>query len=123
MAAQIAIVDGEMPISVADEVQLDDAMRRAANEAQVRGRLGAIIIKPRTKNPMMMVVGTSETALSFDSADGNSPYYASKGISNEDEPVVTGYLLFVTVRRLSDEISVCIKPSIARSSSTGALYA
>ena len=123
VAAQITIVDGEVPISVADEVQLDDAIRRAANEAQVRGRLGAIIIEAPNKNPMTMVVGSSETVLSFDSADGNPPYYASKGISNEDEPVMTGYLLFVTVRRLSDEISLCIKPSIARSSSKRALYA
>ena len=37
VAAQITIVDGEVPIFVADEVQLDDGIRRAANEAQVRG--------------------------------------------------------------------------------------
>jgi hypothetical protein len=123
VAAQITIVDGEVPVSVADEVQWDDAIRRAVIEAQVRGRLGAIIIEAPNKNPMMMVVGSSETALNFDSADGNPPYYASKGISNEDKHVMTGYLVFVTARRLSDEILLCIKPSIAISSSKIALYA
>jgi len=49
VSAQITIVDGEMPISVADEVQLDDAIRRAANEAHVRGRPGAIIIEAPNK--------------------------------------------------------------------------
>ena len=86
VAAQITIVDGEVPISVAEEVQLDDATRRAANEAQVRGRLGAIIIEAPKKNSMTMVVGSSETVLSFDSADGNPPYYASKGSRTKMNP-------------------------------------
>ena len=79
-------------------------------------------LKPRIKNPVTTVVGGSEIVLSFDSADGNPPYHASKQISNEDEPVMRGYLLFETAQRLSDEMSLGIKPSIA-SSSTGTLYA
>ena len=94
MKALITILDDKPPIGVDDGLQLDDALRDAANEARARGKLGAILIEAANKNSMTMVVGSSETVLSFDYGHGNPPYYASKGNSDEDEPVITCYLSF-----------------------------
>ena len=52
------------------------------------------MIEAPNKNAMTIVVGSSETVLSFDSADRNPPYFASKGASDQDEPVMTCYLNF-----------------------------
>jgi hypothetical protein len=92
--ALITILGDKPPILVDDGIQLDDALRDAANEARTRGKLGAILIEAANKNCMTMVVGTTETVLSFDYAHRNPPYYASKGNSSEDEPVMTCYLSF-----------------------------
>ena len=94
MRALITILGDKPPILVDDGIQLDDALRDAANEARTRGKLGAILIEAANKNSMTMVVGTTETVLSFDYAHRNPPHYASKGNSSEDEPVMTCYLSF-----------------------------
>ena len=94
MSALITILDDKPPITVNDGLQLDDALRDAANEALARGMLGAITIETANKNYMTMVVGSTETVLTFDYGHLNPPYYASKGISSEDEPVMTCFLYF-----------------------------
>lgn len=93
MRALVTILDHKPPIAVDDGLQLDDALREAENEARARGLLGVIIIEAVNKNSITMAVGSStETVLGFDYSHG--PYYASKGISNEVEPVMTCYLTF-----------------------------
>lgn len=93
MSARVTILNDKPPIAVDDGLQLDGALREAENEARARGLLGVIIIEAANKNSITMVVGSStETVLGFDYGDG--PYYASKGISNEVEPVMTCYLTF-----------------------------
>src|SRR5215469_17795228 len=95
LSALVTILDDKPPIAVDDGLQLDDALRDAENEARAQGRLGVIIIEAANKNAITMVVGNStETVLGFDYGHGNPPYYASKGISNEVEPVMTCYLTF-----------------------------
>lgn len=58
--------------------------------------LGVIVIEAANKNSITMVVRSStETVFGFDYGHGNPPYYVSKGISNEVEPVMmTCYLAF-----------------------------
>ena len=93
LSARVTILDDKPPIAVDDGLQLDDALREAENEARARGLLGVIIIEAANKNSITMLVGSStETVLGFDYRHG--PYYASKGISNEVEPVITCYLTF-----------------------------
>jgi hypothetical protein len=94
MRTLITILDDRPPVAVDDGVQLDDALRDAANEARARGKLRAVLIEAANKNSMTMVVGSSETVLSFDYGHGNPPYYVSKGTSNEDEPMMVCYLSF-----------------------------
>jgi len=57
--------DDKPPISVDDEDELIEALSSAADEARSRGMLAAIIIETETKNSMTMVVGSSETVLTF----------------------------------------------------------
>ena len=94
MGAVVTIVAGKPPIAVEDDAQLDDAIRLATDESQASGKLRAILIEAPNKNSMTMIVGCAETVLSFDSADRNPPYFASKGVSNKKEPVMTCYLNF-----------------------------
>lgn len=94
MGALVTIIGEKPPIAVENAAQLEDALRLASNEAKGRGVLGAIVIEAPNKNSMTMVVGGSETVLSFDFADRNPPYLASKGISEQDQPMMTCYLIF-----------------------------
>jgi hypothetical protein len=41
---------------------------------------------------MGIVLGGSESTLSFGRADGEPPYFASEGSASDDEPVLTTYL-------------------------------
>jgi hypothetical protein len=94
LSARITVRDGEPPFIVENVAQLDDVLRDAGNEAQAQRMLAAIIIEAENKNFITMVVGGPDTVLGFDYADGRSPSYASKGSSNEQEPMMTCYLAF-----------------------------
>ena len=86
MKALITILDDKPPIAVDDGLQLDDALRDAANEARARGKLGAILIEAANKNSMTMVVGSSETVLSFDYGHGNPRTMLAKEIPTKMNP-------------------------------------
>jgi hypothetical protein len=92
MALTIKIREREVPLTVKDAMQLDEALGQAAEEARKRGILGAVLIEAGNGNVINMVVGGQETVLGFDSGDLNSSY-ASKGASDADEPVMTFYFM------------------------------
>jgi Immunity protein Imm1 len=93
MALRIEILQGEAPLIVKDAAQLDEALGQAAEEAQKRGMLGAVLIEAENRNVLTMVVGGDETVLGFDDYDDhNLRCYASRGASNGDEPIMTCYL-------------------------------
>lgn len=94
VALQIKIREDAQPLVVEDDNQLDEALRTAAEEAQKRGTLGAVVIEGANGNVIMMVVGSDETVLSFDYGHHNPPYYSSRGPSNSDEPILTCQLMF-----------------------------
>ena len=93
MALRITIRDGESPLTAKDATQLDEALGQAAEEARRRGNLGAVLMEAANGNVITMVVGSDETVLGFDDhhhQDVRS--YASRGLSDADEPVMTCYL-------------------------------
>ncbi len=93
MALKIEIRQGEAPLTVRDATQLDQALAQAAEEARKRGMLGAVRIEAGNGNVLIMVLGGDETVLSFDYfSDHDLRCYASRGASDEDEPVITCYL-------------------------------
>jgi hypothetical protein len=63
--ALITILNNGPPIAVDDDLQVKRVLRDAAAEARTRGKLGAILIEAANKNSMTMVVGSSNTILSF----------------------------------------------------------
>lgn len=92
MALQVTIREGGTPRTVENERQLDEVLHIAADEARRLNFLGAVLIKADNGNYITMVVGGQETVLGFDSGELNS-CYASKGASDEIEPLMTGYFM------------------------------
>lgn len=56
--------------------------------------LGAVLIEADNGNVITMVVGGDETVLGFDHGHQNPPYYASRGVSNANEPMMACHLMF-----------------------------
>lgn len=81
-------------MTVEDSVQLDQALREADEEARKRGMLGAVQLKAANGNVITMVVGGYETVLGFDYGHLDLRYYASRGLSDSEEPLLTCYLMF-----------------------------
>jgi hypothetical protein len=51
-----------------------------------------VLIEANKGNVITMVVGGDETVLGFDYGEPNPRYYASRGASDADAPIVTCYL-------------------------------
>jgi len=79
---------------VKDVTQLDEVLQAASEEARARKMLGAILMETDNGNVLTMVVGGEETVLAFDYGHRNPPYYASRGASDEVDPLMTCYLTF-----------------------------
>ena len=71
---------------------LDAELSRLALECQEKGRLGLFDLKSPSGFVMGIVLGGTESALSFGRADGEPPYFGSLGPASADEPVLTTYL-------------------------------
>ena len=91
MALRITILDDAPPLTVTDGSQLDEVLQRASEEARRRRVLGAILIEADTGNLITMVVGGEETVLGFDYGNQGF-YYASRGTSDADAPLMTCFL-------------------------------
>jgi Immunity protein Imm1 len=94
MALRVTTREDRPPVTVEHGSQLDEVLLAASEEARTGKILGAVLIEADNGDAMTMVVGGDETVLSFDYGHQNSPYYASKGASNEDDPIMTCYLTF-----------------------------
>lgn len=95
MNTKVTIHDDEPPFIVHNAAQLDDALRLASDEARQRGILCAIRLEAQNGNEISIVLGSEETVLSFDYGHGSPPYYASKGSTDTDTPIMTCYLSFL----------------------------
>ena len=94
MALQIRIREDVEPYEVEDDVQLDEVLGTATEEARRRGILGAVLIEAANGNVVTMVVGAHETVLGFDYGHHEPPYYSSKGPSDENEPILSCQVAF-----------------------------
>jgi len=94
MPLRITVHDSTEPTSVEDRSQLEAVLQTASEEARRENMLGGVFIEAENGNFMTMVVGGGETVLSFAYAHLNPPSYASKGASNEIEPILTCFLNF-----------------------------
>jgi hypothetical protein len=94
MALRIRIRDDAAPLTVEDSSQLEKVLHVEAEEARMRGVLGAVLLEAANGNVITMVIGGEETVLGFDYGHHNPRYYSSRGPSNADEPVLTCLLTF-----------------------------
>jgi Immunity protein Imm1 len=94
MSARVTVHDTMEATTVADSAELDAVLMAASEEARSKNILGAVVIEAENGNCITMVVGGDETVLTFDYGHRNPPYYASKGASDSDEPLLTCYLTF-----------------------------
>jgi Immunity protein Imm1 len=94
MSARVIVHNKAAATTVVDANQLNAVLEVASEEARSRNILGAVIIEAENGNSVTIVVGGDETVLTFDYGHRNPPYYASKGKSDKDEPVLTCYLTF-----------------------------
>src|SRR5262245_39875345 len=94
MLARVTIHDGADATTIVNSSQLDAVLNAACEEARSKNILGAVIIEAENGNSMTMAVGGDETVLTFDYGHRNPPYYASKGASENDDPILTCYLTF-----------------------------
>jgi hypothetical protein len=94
MALRITTRSDAAPITVRDSNQLDEVLSGAGEEARKCKVLAGVLIEADNGNTITMVVGGNETVLSFDHGHRNPPYYASKGASDADAPIMTCLLTF-----------------------------
>jgi len=78
----------------ADRNELERVLDAASDEARAKNILSAVILEAENGNSITIVIGGGETVLSFDYGHLNPPYYASKGKSDELEPILTCFLTF-----------------------------
>ena len=90
---KIAIHDNEVPIQVGSIESLDNTIANAAAEALSKRKINVIYLAADNGNEISMAVGGNETVLGFNYAHHDPPYFASKGTSETDEPVMTCYTL------------------------------
>ena len=94
MPVRITIHDCTEPTTVGNRNQLTAALEAASDEARAKNMLSAVILEAENGNSITMVVGGEETVLGFEYGHLDPPYYASKGQSDEDEPLLTCFLTF-----------------------------
>lgn len=92
MGLRLAFRTDRLPVNVHDPHGLDEMLNEASAEVRSRNLLGAVLITADNNNEMTILVGGEESVLTFEYGHKDTPYYASKGASNEDEPIMTCYL-------------------------------
>jgi hypothetical protein len=81
---------GPVP-SVENEEHLSRLLNAAAKQAAA-DRLTAVNLYAENGDALTIVLGGTQTVLSFTYGHGNPPYFASLGVADEIEPVLTCYL-------------------------------
>ena len=89
---KITIHEKEPAIRVNSIEELDSVLFEAANEAKLGEKLNIIYLEADNGNAISIAVGGDETVLGFTYSHNNPPYYASRGISGDEEPVLTAYV-------------------------------
>jgi hypothetical protein len=86
---KIIVHENEPPIEVRDVTRLNEVVRSASGEAHAEGLLSIVFIEAENGNSLGLVVGGDETSLAFNYGHLDPPYYSSKGMDENEEPVLT----------------------------------
>lgn len=96
MVVRVTIHEHEPAARVESIEQLDAVFSQAESEARERGMLNVIFLESENGNTLYLAVGGDETAAGFDYSHLEPPCFASKGPSNENDPVLTCFGSFST---------------------------
>jgi hypothetical protein len=91
---RVTIREKDSPLAIENIAQLSALLDAVSKDAQAQHISTAIILEAENANTMTIVLGGTETVLSFDEGGPSSRQYASRGASNDDEPIVTCFLNF-----------------------------
>lgn len=91
MVAYVTIHERQPAVRVQSAQQLDTVLSQADDEARARGMLNLVFIEAENGNNLSLVVGGRQSTAAFNYAHGDPPYLASKGLSDDDDPVLTCY--------------------------------
>ena len=88
----ISVHDGEKGTHVSTSAELDRVIQSAGEEAQACGKLNVILLEAPSGNQLGMVVGGTDTVITFTYGHHEPPYYASRGAAKFAHPVMTCFL-------------------------------
>jgi len=94
MILRVTIHEDQPALVVKSAIELEQVLLAGKVEARQRGMLNCVAAEAENGNKMWIVLGGEETVLSFNYAHGNLRYYASKGATEKDGPVLTCYVGF-----------------------------
>jgi hypothetical protein len=96
-----SVRDQEPELVLPSLESLDAALDAASVEAKAQGRLNIVILSAPNRDWLGLTLGGEETVVSFNYGHGNPPYFASRGDSQADEPVLTAFVGLVHHTELS----------------------
>ena len=88
----VTVHEGQPPELVESTDVLDRVLTQAAEEARARSLLNLVSLRAENGDTLMIAVGGEDTVLGFDYGHGEPPYYASRGVSLDIEPLLTCYI-------------------------------
>lgn len=78
--------------SVRSDAELQATLIEASLLASAAGKLNVIFLYAPNRDHLTLVVGGEETVVGFNYGHGDPPYYASRGVTQADSPVLTAYV-------------------------------
>ena len=89
---RVSVHDHKPPTEVHSEQEVSALLEVAAAEAESRNKLNIVFVCADNGNEISIVVGSGESVLGFTYAGNEPPYFASSGLCQEMEPVLTAYV-------------------------------
>ena len=92
MKITVSIHEDEAHTVVQSSDELDAVIESAARDASTVARLNIISLTAPNGDYLSLVVGSNETVVGFTYGHHNPPYFASKGSSEDETPVMTAFV-------------------------------
>lgn len=92
MTVSVAVHDKTPPVVAGDEGALRQLLQSAQAEAAEAHKLNVVILESPNGSTLGIVVGGTDSVLTFARADNMPPYLISRGTTEDVEPVLTCYV-------------------------------
>jgi len=92
MTVSVAVHDKQPLVVAEDEDALRQLLQSAQAEAAKKYKLNVVILESSIGNKLGIVLGGTDSVLTFTRADNMPPYLISRGTTEDVEPVLTCYV-------------------------------